>query len=726
MKAWEPIKKFESFYTTGKLYTSKDFNYGYSLINATVLCFDLKTSNVISKTGTDVVNYCISDDNEIITYTEDDLITYYQPKNVTWKSNCNVFVMEFHRGLLATGASDNSVRVYQAAQGYLTHKFKHTQHITALTFAVHSLWLVSAGLDNNVKVWDLTKSACIKTFHVEDTIKALKSTEKFLIASTSQQIISWNTKSWEKKTHAEEITSIEINKNIFIGNSSGTITKLSPRSLSIKSHKKISNHAIICIKSVENELIACNEESTVLYLDNKLKVVKEYIGHIDEVLDLKWLSSEKILVALNSTEVKVLTISDSTTQSLKGHTDNVLCIDVQGDYILTGSKDQTIRYWNLADCLCLYKGHTEDVTSIQFSKKSWFVSAGIDRTLKIWKKDVGEINNALYTCVGHAKDISVVRISTDNKTIVSGSQDKLIKVWSNKLKLTKELAGHKRGVWDLSFHNTEKLLCSSSGDMTIKLWDLSTYECIRTLEGSTNSILKCLIIEACIISTTSDGLIKIWDYKAGTCTCTLDTHTGKIWGLAYKHLEESQIVTGGTDSLIILWKDVTSIQEQLQLEEKKQIIQLEHSMQSELRSGHYAEAALIAFKLKRPQSIYNIIQTMSNYEITNFVDGLVETPEGILALLTHIRDWNCFKKYSNMAQKLLFEVFERVPSLQVPEAKEILSGIVCYSNKHYDRAHKLYVDSFLIEHIINEITLVPLNKSNQAEVIQKKQKLGIS
>jgi WD domain, G-beta repeat. len=72
-----------------------------------------------------------------------------------------------------------------------------------------------------------------------------------------------------------------------------------------------------------------------------------------------------------------------TTESLKGHTDNILCLDIQQDYILTGSKDQTVRYWDLKTCLACYKGHTEDVTSVQFSSKTWFVSSSIDLTLKI-------------------------------------------------------------------------------------------------------------------------------------------------------------------------------------------------------------------------------------------------------------------------------------------------------------------------------------------------------
>lgn len=171
---------------------------------------------------------------------------------------------------------------------------------------------------------------------------------------------------------------------------------------------------------------------------------------------------------------------------------------------------------------------------------------------------------------------------------------------------------------------------------------------------------------------------------------------------------------------------MTAETEAKNLEEKKEIVKLEQTMQNELKIGHFVNAAIIAFKLKRPQTIYKIIQNMSSHDIVNFIDGLVESPEGLTALLTHIRDWNCFKKYSSMAQKLLFEVFERIPFNQFPEAKDLLNGIITYSNKHFNRAQKLYMDSFLVEHLLNEIALMPSKNICVEDSVNKKPRLGIS
>lgn len=45
------------------------------------------------------------------------------------------------------------------------------------------------------------------------------------------------------------------------------------------------------------------------------------------------------------------------------------------------------------------------------------------------------------------------------------------------------LKGHTDSVQDISFDLTGKLLASCSADMTIKLWDFQSFECIRTMHG---------------------------------------------------------------------------------------------------------------------------------------------------------------------------------------------------------------------------------------------------
>lgn len=63
-----------------------------------------------------------------------------------------------------------------------------------------------------------------------------------------------------------------------------------------------------------------------------------------------------------------------------------------------------------------------------------------------------------------------------------------------------------------------------------------------------------------LVSTGSDGLIKLWTIKSRECINTFDKHTDKVWALAVR-TDESEFITGGSDSLIARWEDYTLLEE---------------------------------------------------------------------------------------------------------------------------------------------------------------------
>lgn len=104
------------------------------------------------------------------------------------------------------------------------------------------------------------------------------------------------------------------------------------------------------------------------------------------------------------------------------------------------------------------------------------------------------------TEVGHEKEINTVCIAPNYQTIVTGSQDKLIKVinfhiiiiclhyinlyfvkvWSvNDLSVLGVCRGHKRGIWCTRFSSIDQVLVSSSADTTLKIWSMSDYSCLK-------------------------------------------------------------------------------------------------------------------------------------------------------------------------------------------------------------------------------------------------------
>jgi F-box/WD-40 domain protein 7 len=64
----------------------------------------------------------------------------------------------------------------------------------------------------------------------------------------------------------------------------------------------------------------------------------------------------------------------------------------------------------------------------------------------------------------------------------------------------------------------DNILVSGNADSTVKVWDILTGECLKTLEGSNKhvSAVTCLqFYGKFVITSSDDGTVKLWDIRSG-------------------------------------------------------------------------------------------------------------------------------------------------------------------------------------------------------------------
>jgi WD40 repeat protein len=87
----------------------------------------------------------------------------------------------------------------------------------------------------------------------------------------------------------------------------------------------------------------------------------------------------------------------------------------------------------------------------------------------------------LNTLRGHKGPVSGLVFSPDGKHLVSGGQDKTVRVWDSETgRQLFTLAEHKGPVTSLAISADGKSLASTSQDKTVKLWNMETGKCSRT------------------------------------------------------------------------------------------------------------------------------------------------------------------------------------------------------------------------------------------------------
>jgi WD40 repeat protein len=248
----------------------------------------------------------------------------------------------------------------------------------------------------------------------------------------------------------------------------------------------------------------------------------------------------------------------SLADSLSGHQYYVwsVAISPDGQTLVSGSWDNTIKVWGLSDgkLLRTLSGHQNGVMSVAISSDGQTLASGSeDNTIKVWGLRDGKL---LRTLSGHQYYVKSVAISPDGQTLVSGSDDNTIKVWGLRDgKLLRTFGGHQYGVKSVAISPDGQTLVSGSGDNTIKVWRLSDGKLLRTLSGHQDSVYSVAISPdgQTLVSGSFDNTIKVWGLSDGKLLRTLSGHQKSVISVAISP-DGQTLVSGSFDNTIKVWR----------------------------------------------------------------------------------------------------------------------------------------------------------------------------
>ncbi|MFH1197783.1 MAG: NB-ARC domain-containing protein [bacterium] len=204
--------------------------------------------------------------------------------------------------------------------------------------------------------------------------------------------------------------------------------------------------------------------------------------------------------------------------------------------------------------LSLLEGHTHGVSSLSITPDGKRVVSGSeDKTLRVWEIESSE---CLRTLEGHTDTVSSVSITPDGKRAVSGSWDKTLRVWDIESgECLRTLEGHTDDVSSLSITPDGKRAVSGSWDKTLRVWDIEIGECLRTLEGHTGTVSSVSIIPdgKRAVSGSWDKSLRVWEIESGECLRTLEGHTRGVSSVSITP-DGKRAVSGSFDRTLRVWE----------------------------------------------------------------------------------------------------------------------------------------------------------------------------
>ncbi|KAG1710936.1 hypothetical protein DVH05_013657 [Phytophthora capsici] len=292
--------------------------------------------------------------------------------------------------------------------------------------------------------------------------------------------------------------------------------------------------------------------------------------------------------------------------TLEGHSDAVVTLQMRGNALVSGSRDHTLRAWDVRatpkkrsmfaffslsyassntmasteDCevdgasiskrSVVMRGHLDAITCMELghqlgSGRSLLASGSDDGTVRIWDTTK---ENSVALLSGHKGTgkpadnggVSCLRILSSDDDLALGYRRRTLQIWDltvSKLKVNVE--AHQAGIRDLQVSGTR--LVTAANDRVVKVWDTTFREVggsmqpTQELHGHGGPV-QCVSLggpaDPIICTGAADGLVRVWDlrYVQRGPRLTLRGHVGPVTRL---QRDFTKLVSAGEDGWLRVW-----------------------------------------------------------------------------------------------------------------------------------------------------------------------------
>jgi WD40 repeat protein len=447
--------------------------------------------------------------------------------------------------LAISSGADRSMIVWNLSNGQCIRKWKDTAIINALCISPNGRKALPAG-GKHIHVWNMPIAPSYEPIisQIQSSEAAVHESKQIfpIVTEIDRLIVRKDIPlALEKLNRLREIKSFASDEKFF-----DISEKLAPYC----TYGKLMRYVLRSMPDIsgdvsdffwakgQNRALSINQNTILLWDVETGQCMLSKNKHSDDVLSAGFSrDGRQVLSGSKDNTVQLWNTTTDRIVSLPGHKAPVtaVCFSPNNKLGLSGSKDRTVLVWDLSRKTIIHTltGHKNHIYSVSFSPDGKHaISAGKDETIKIWDVESGENEDTLDAsrlseqirikfgdCISVLDSVDAgvlsVKYSPDGTKIISGGEDKMVKIWDVKTGICVQiLRGHTGAVKSVCFSPDGRLALTGSVDKTLRIWEISSGECVCIL-GELNAYTKCL-------SFSPDGLKIVAASKDKTCVYDLD------------------------------------------------------------------------------------------------------------------------------------------------------------------------------------------------------------